>query len=252
MMDAMSDDDEIVVPGLPRKARKSVVAPSAAPSQAPGLFTVVATSAVTASIAAVVVVFALGRARPAMLASSVSALHAAQSSAPAQSAERAVAAEVTVPDLARIPAENVRAIVEAMGLRVIVNERREPSAIAAGLVAAQAPRAGSRLARGADVAVVISSGPSPTVAPSGASPAATGAVDAANPSADAVVVVPSVHRLFARDARGRLAAAGLSVGAQRRGGYDEDMSPGRILRQSPSAGSRVARGTAVDIWVNEE
>jgi beta-lactam-binding protein with PASTA domain len=52
-------------------------------------------------------------------------------------------------------------------------------------------------------------------------------------------------------ARARLQLAGLVLGA-RRTSYDEDLAPGRILRQSPAPATRVARGSAVDIVINEE
>lgn len=254
----MSDDDDIHVPGLPRKrVAKKPTAPSVAVSsdkseaRAPSgtnIATVLMTSTVTSVLVSAAVVFALARVRPSMLASSAGAL--SSTSATGASA----AAEVVVPDLARIPAESVRAIVEAMGLRAIVNERREPSAITAGLVAAQAPRAGTRVARGGDVAVVISSGPAqsaaqPTPQPVAAQPAAG---TQATQAAEGLVVVPSVGRMYEGAARARLSGAGLVLGAHRRGGYDEDVAPGRILRQSPAAGARVARGTSIDVWVNEE
>lgn len=248
MMDAMSDEDDIHVPGLPRKRAAKKRAESSAP---PSTTSVVAISASTAVIATLAVVFAMGRVRPEMLASSASAVAVAPSSRAVEASSAAVAQEVIVPDLARIPAENVRAIVEAMGLRAIVNERREPSAVPDGLVAAQAPRAGSRVARGGDVAVVISSGPAQTAAQPTPQPVVVASAGAVTNS-DGVVVVPSVYRLHEPQARGRLSAAGLVVGAHRRASYDEDVAPGRILRQSPAAGARVARGTAVDIWVNEE
>jgi hypothetical protein len=216
----------------------------------PGWMTVVLVSSVTSVLATIATVIALVRTQPGML-------HADRSTAIADAGERssdARSAPVVVPDLVRVPEANVRSIVEALGLRLIVNERREQSEAPEGSVAAQAPRAGTSVARGSDVVVVLSSGP--------ALPARVEVVDAGalvvtepagrDAGAQESVVVPSVYRLHVSEARSRLTLVGLSLGSQRRGGYDEDLAPGRILRQSPSAGARVARGTVVDVWINEE
>jgi beta-lactam-binding protein with PASTA domain len=238
----MSDDD-YDVPGLPKQR----------PPKGPGMFAVISTSIVTSVLASVATVFALSK----MPSSPLAGATARDLGGSAPIADSGLGA-VTVPDLVRVPRENVRSIVEAVGLRFIESERHEQSAVPAGLVAAQAPRAGTSVPRGSDLVVVISAGPGESdsgVAPpvnTAVAPVATqDTADAGALSADSVAV-PSVYRLYVREARSRLSLAGLSLGEERRGGYDEDVSPGRILRQSPTAGTRVARGAVVHVYVNQE
>lgn len=241
----MRDDDDYDGPEPTRRSRSS----------GPGWFAVVSLSLITSVVASFVTVVAIARV-PALqsMTTGAASAHAAASNV-AVSVDAGVVM-VSVPNLVRVPQDNVRSIAEGMGLRLIVNERHEQSEIPAGLVAAQAPRAGTSVARGSDLVVVLSAGPGEAdagVASAQTTPTpAIAADDAGAAVAGESVVVPSVYRLYVREARSRLTLSGLTLGEERRGGYDEDMSPGRILRQTPAAGARASRGTAVHVWVNQE
>lgn len=240
----MRDEEQYDAPESSRDRRSS----------GPGWFAVVALSLVTSVVSTVATVVAIAKV-PALQPLGHSAASASGAVSAGTTADAGVGS-VSVPNLVRVPRDNVQSIVESVGLRLIVNERQEQSDVPAGLVAAQAPRAGTSVARGSDLVVVISSGPAPVDNDAGVAsaptPIATPTADDAGATPADSVAVPSVYRLYVREARSRLTLSGLSLGEERRGGYDEDMSPGRILRQSPTAGTRVSRGTVVHVWVNQE
>lgn len=238
------------------------IAPGA-PGTAASARAAIVVSAITAALVSAGTVFAMSKARP--------------TPAPASAAER-----VTVPELARVPAENIRSIVEAMGLHANIEERSDPTVTTAGIVIAQAPRAGTQVERGAHIAIVLAtraSAPAPAQPTQSASPvaqpAAASALPAAAPAQSAQpapaqatttapatgatpaaatannIVVPSVLHLYASDARMRLASAGLTVGEVHED-FDEHTGQNRVLRQVPGANARVARGQSVQLWVNRE
>lgn len=229
----------------PSPVASAPTASAAAPSLATTARTSIVVSAITAALVSAVTVVAMIKARP-----------STNAPAPASAAER-----VTVPELARVPAENIRAIVEAMGLHANVEERPDPLVTGAGVVIAQAPRAGTTIERGSHVAIVLATRPSavPAQPPQSAqstqpAPGAPAPVESAPAPAGAAadtIVVPSVLRMFAPEARARLASAGLTVRAVRES-FDEDVGQNRVLRQMPAANARVPRGASVDLWVNRE
>jgi eukaryotic-like serine/threonine-protein kinase len=59
--------------------------------------------------------------------------------------------------------------------------------------------------------------------------------------------VPSVVALAEATAKGKLEAAGFVVKV--RDDYSDEVPPGFVIRQDPEAGSKVAEGETVDIWV---
>lgn len=221
------------------------------PQSAPARRSSVLVSAVTAAVVAASLVVGVARIQPASLAP--------------RAAQSAIVERVMVPELARIPAENIRSIIEAMGLHANIEERVDPSVTNSGVVIAQAPRAGTRLERGGHIAIVLAVRPANT--PSGAAPVralaettttptvaarVNGSAEAATQAASAApIVVPSVVRMLNSDARTWIAHAGLSVGDQHEL-FDEHVGPHRVLRQSPTAGTRVARGARIALWVNRE
>jgi hypothetical protein len=157
---------------------------------------------------------------------------------PAERVER-----VRVPNLVGAPLENVRTIVESLRLLLVVRVPREPGALPDGTVSAQAPSPGTELLPGAQLAVVVSAGPRPPW---------VGADGGAPPDGDVdLVVVPAVRSLPLGVARARLAQVGLTEGP-RRYLFDEYVSPGRVLGQSPPAGARVPRGSSVRLSINRE
>ncbi len=129
---------------------------------------------------------------------------------------------VTVPDVkGRLPGE-AKAILTASGLAVgsVSQGVGRP-----GRVVSQAPGSGSNVARGASVALVVGR---IVVAPV------------------VRVSVPNVVGLQEAAAASALRRVGLDVGTVT---SMAGARPGSVLRQSPSSGNRVARGTKVDLSV---
>jgi hypothetical protein len=162
---------------------------------------------------------------------------------PRETASDPSRAAVRVPDLVGVPLENVRTIVEALRFLLVVRIPREAGAWPDGTVSAQAPAAGTLLPIGSEVAVVVSAGPRTLDALSDGGLSSDAATD--------VVPVPSVRSLSLAAARARLFRAGLTEGP-RRYRFDEFVSPGRVLHQSPEAGALVPRGAPVRLTINLE
>ncbi|MDP3274757.1 MAG: PASTA domain-containing protein [Deltaproteobacteria bacterium] len=246
------DDEEFDVPGLP-KARKRAVANSATDTvKTPSRGGNVLLTVVIAAATSVGTVTALQKLRPVFLQAPSPAFAIAASS-PAPVAPGAAVARVRVPELRGVALENVHSVAASLGLRLVVREGREASTFAAGTVAGQAPMAASEVSPQSELVVVLSSGPNVPLAPIAERvDAGVIASDAGTAGASGeLIAVPSVVRLHVGEARARLDLAGLILRNQRRG-YDTDIAPGRILRQSPASGTRVARGSGVDIVVNAE
>lgn len=115
--------------------------------------------------------------------------------------------------------------VSLAGLQVGRIVRRPSDSAPKDTVIATTPASGAQLERGGLVNLEVSDGGRP-------------------------VVVPRVVGLGLRKAKGALQAAGLSPGTVRFA-FDEDKRGGVVLRQSPAADAAVARGTAVELVVNE-
>ena len=191
---------------------------------------------------------------------------------------------VEVPALSGMALDQARQLLDAKGLRLVVFERRPDLTQPAERVVKQAPLSGSTVAAASPIYLVLSSGlPKGAAAvivgaaqPAGAAalapakvaavvaPAVQGAPAAAPvaapvaapapapaPAASELKAVPSLVGTRATAAAGVLTNAGLKLG-RRRYKVDEDRAPGLILRQSPAAGTKVASGTAVEIWINGE
>lgn len=137
---------------------------------------------------------------------------------------RGPAPRAEVPPLQGGTAEAAAAQLQAAGLRVGATTEQE-SDLGKGLVISTQPAAGTELAPGSAVDLLISRG------------------------VDAVEVPNVVHKGVGR-AKKMLLDAGLAVGATRFD-YDEDYGGNVVLRQRPPAGAKVAKGTPVDLEVNE-
>lgn len=269
----MDDDDDIEVPGLGR--RKSKVASSSGGGGGGGggmgAGAVVGLSLVTSVLASAGTVIGLSKSgmlaptvapiasvaapseQPSASASASSAPTAAPSASASASASASVG-DVRVPDLVRVPLANARSVADALGLRIVERERRADPAVPADSIAAQSPLPGSNVSRGGAIDVFISSGPAAgasaaPVASAAASAAPTATASAALDPANTVEVPRFVGQRIQR-ARPAVTAAGLVLGAQREI-FDEDHGPHAVLRQSIAAGTRVPRGTSIDLVYNQ-
>lgn len=143
---------------------------------------------------------------------------------------------VTVPSvIGKSVTDATEALVEA-GFEVPA-PTKEASTEAAGEVLRQEPNAGSKSEKGSLVRLVVSGEPNDEA----------GADTLGTPS-EALVEVPKVLKLPISSARKKIEAAGLTVGSVRER-EDPELSSSRVLSQDPSAGSEVAKGSAVDLVI---
>lgn len=130
--------------------------------------------------------------------------------------------KIPVPDVSQLDAQLARQLVTAAGL-VVSRVESVQAAAPPGLAMLTRPPAGTALAPGSGLILVVSRG-APTIA------------------------VPDLLGMAATDARTRLETEGLQLGTmtrRRTGGA----TPGTIVAQRPAAGTLAAPGTVVDIVV---
>jgi serine/threonine-protein kinase len=132
-----------------------------------------------------------------------------------------VANESRVPDVVGMPADASDELLSARKLRMIVQDRKPHDRIAAGSVISQAPLAQSRVQLGAEVSVVLSTGP-------------------------AKKQVPPVVGLTLDDAKHALEEAGLSIGPISDG---EGGEPGTVTAAVPTPGTEVEPASVVALSV---
>ncbi len=131
---------------------------------------------------------------------------------------------VTVPDVTGQEQADAEAAIVDSGLVVGNVDTAHSDTVPAGKVLAQDPPAGTSVALGSAVNLVISSGP-------------------------ALVVVPDVVGQAQTDAEAAIAAAGLSVGTLALNNSDT-VPAGNVISQDPPAGTSVAPGRAVNLVVS--
>lgn len=131
--------------------------------------------------------------------------------------------KVPVPDVANLDAGLAQSLVTAAGLVVSQVESVQAAAAAPGLAMMTRPPAGTALAPGAGLTVVVSRG-APTIP------------------------IPDLLGMTSGDARTRLETEGLQLGTVTRR-RTADGSPGTVVGQSPAAGTLAAPGTVVDVVV---
>jgi beta-lactam-binding protein with PASTA domain/tRNA A-37 threonylcarbamoyl transferase component Bud32 len=140
-------------------------------------------------------------------------------------AQRTAHTQVRLPSLQGQPLGAAERQLRHMGLRPVVQERREPSpTIAAGRVVATNPIAGTRMGRGHRVDLVLSAGP-------------------------ALLTVPATANLPLATAQEVLTARGFRPGPVVRvpsGVY----AAGRVVRTDPAAGRRAAANSAIRLYVS--
>ena len=130
--------------------------------------------------------------------------------------------KIPVPDVAGLDATLAQSMVAAAGLTVSQVESVQAAA-PTGLAMMTRPPAGTVLAPGAGLTIVVSRG-APTIP------------------------VPDLLGMASADARTRLETEGLQLGTVTRRRTTEG-SPGTVVAQSPAAGTLAAPGTVVDIVV---
>jgi len=130
--------------------------------------------------------------------------------------------KIPVPDVAGLDATLAQSMVAAAGLTVSQVESVQAAA-PTGLAMMTRPPAGTALAPGAGLTLVVSRG-APTIP------------------------VPDLLGMASTDARTRLETEGLQLGTVTRRRTTE-ASPGTVIAQSPAAGTLAAPGTVVDIVV---
>ena len=130
--------------------------------------------------------------------------------------------KIPVPDVSGLDAALAQSLIAAAGLTVSQVESVQAAA-PTGLAMMTRPAAGTALAPGAGLTVVVSRG-APTIP------------------------VPDLLGMASGDARTRLENEGLQLGTVTRRRTTEG-SPGTVVAQSPAAGTLAAPGTVVDIVV---
>ena len=130
--------------------------------------------------------------------------------------------KIPVPDIAKLDATLAQRLVEAAGLTVSQVESVQAAA-PTGQAMLTRPPAGTALAPGAGVALVVSRG-APTIS------------------------VPDLLGMSIADARTRLELDGLQLGTPTRRST-ADANPGTVIAQRPAAGTLASPGTVVDVVV---
>ena len=132
---------------------------------------------------------------------------------------------VTVPELARLPLARAKAALSHAGLEPGPVTHRPTRALPGQLVISSRPSSGEQVSPGSTVKLVVSSDINE-------------------------IILPRLIGLKLERAKRRLKQVGLKIG-QIKYKYDDRRRGLVILRQRPGPGAMVAKGTAVDLLVNE-
>ena len=133
-------------------------------------------------------------------------------------------APVIVPDVVDLSLADATTTLNAAGLDLGNTSEQSDETVPEGDVISQDPAAGTEVAAGSEVDLVISSGPAP-------------------------VTVPSVTGLNLADATSALEADDLVVGNTSEQS-DETVPEGDVISQDPAAGTEVEAGSAVDLVIS--
>ncbi|GAB3703591.1 Stk1 family PASTA domain-containing Ser/Thr kinase [Corynebacterium nasicanis] len=131
---------------------------------------------------------------------------------------------VSVPDVTGLPRQDAAARLEALELRVDINEEPSPD-IPRGTVIRSNPTAGSQLQKGTSVTLTVSSGRE-------------------------ITDVPDITGLTPAEAAEALAQADLHLEQQVSEASSETVTAGRIMDQNPPAGAQISKGSPVTITVS--
>ena len=131
---------------------------------------------------------------------------------------------VSVPDVTGLPRQDATARLEALELRVDINEEPSPD-IPRGTVIRTNPTAGSQLQKGTSVTLTVSSGRE-------------------------ITDVPDVTDMTPQEAADALAEVDLLLEQQVNEDTSETVTAGRIMSQNPPAGAQISKGSRVSITVS--
>lgn len=164
-------------------------------------------------------------------------------------------APVTIPDVRGTPEESAVRALTGAGLSVASTIRAWNASVPKGSATKTVPGAGTVVATGTGIELHLSKGPKPTPTPvptpkPTAKPTATPATTA-RPTATPVptVKIPAIDGLPEADAIARLNDAGLLVGARERR-TNASVPAGSVIRAEPPAGTVVARGSKVSLYLS--
>jgi len=139
--------------------------------------------------------------------------------------------QATVPELGGMTQADAELALADAGLLLGATTPEPSETVPSGAVIRQDPIAGTKVAKGTAVAVVISSGtPTPSPSPS-----------------EATTLVPNVYGMDASSAAGQLEAAGLQVLLKEKGGTGQP--PGTVVKVKPDSGATVPLGSTVTLTV---
>lgn len=131
-----------------------------------------------------------------------------------------------VPMMRGIPLAQATAILQQAGLKLGHVIMQPSDSVEKDAVISSIPPFGSQASRDVPVSLTVSAGAGE-------------------------VAVPSVKGWGRTRAQDMIKQAGLNVGTIRYL-YDEDNDPGIVLRQDPPAGSKVTKGSSVNIWISTD
>lgn len=131
---------------------------------------------------------------------------------------------VAIPDVAGKPEAAASKILTDLGLKVEPKEEASPT-VPKGQVIATNPAAGSQIRPGSTVTLVVSTGKE-------------------------IIEVPDLRNLTTQEAEKILSQAGLQLDPTVRQETSDQVENGKILDQSPGAGSQVSKGSRVAITVS--
>jgi len=132
---------------------------------------------------------------------------------------------VDVPPLVGLRPEQARALVEARGLLLVINEEKEDPRVQPGQIAEQRPLEGSRVHKGESITAALA-------------------------KAASSVKVPDVTGLPVAEARARMEAAKLAVGRTSEQSHST-VPVGSVISQSAPPGTDAHAGAAVDLVVSK-
>lgn len=129
----------------------------------------------------------------------------------------------TVPSVEGLNIDDVKTQLEALGLKVVVNEETSDEK-AAGTIISQSIEEGTLIDEDMEIILVVSSG-------------------------NEMITVTDVSNRTADDAKSILEAQGFTVSKQFNN--DDNIAEGKVIRTSPSANSQVKKGENITLYISE-
>jgi len=133
---------------------------------------------------------------------------------------------IVVPDVTGMTVDKAQDALEDAGLKLGKVTTKNSDDVKEDLVISQSPKAKSEADEGTKVSIVISKGPK-----------------------DSLIEEPDVVGKTQKEAKSALEKAGFKV--EVKGTYSSDVEKGKVVSQSPSAGSKLAKGETIIIVVSD-